>query len=118
MKEATGIHLEHSSYRIVPMSSTEIFDYPFGYISEPGMMWLTEEEVHNFREYVDRGGFVMLDDFGGTQQFAIMQQNMERVFPDREMVRLDDTHNVLRTFYNINSIYVESPYDVGGPAVR
>src|SRR5262245_32309662 len=76
-----------------------------------------EQEVRNFREYVDRGGFVMLDDFDGPRQFAIMQQNMERVFPDREMVRLDDTHNVLRTFYNINSIYVESPYDVGGRAV-
>src|SRR5262245_34834088 len=63
MKEATGIHLEHTSYRIVPMSDPEIFNYPFGYISEPGMMWLTDEEVRQFREFVDRGGFVMLDDF-------------------------------------------------------
>jgi hypothetical protein len=53
MKEATGIHLEHTSYSIVPMSSEEIFNYPFGYISEPGMMWLTEEEVRNFRRIGD-----------------------------------------------------------------
>src|SRR5437867_2195982 len=37
MKEATGLHVEQMSYRIVPMSSKEIFNYPFGYISEPGM---------------------------------------------------------------------------------
>jgi len=26
MQEATGIHLDHSSYRIVPLSSEEVFD--------------------------------------------------------------------------------------------
>jgi hypothetical protein len=117
MKEATGVHVEHSSYRIVPMSSKEIFNYPFGYISEPGMMWLTDEEVKNFREFVDRGGFVMLDDFDGPRQFAIMKENIQRVFPEREMVRLEDGHKVLHSFYDINSIYVESPYEVGGPAI-
>ena len=116
MKEATGIHLQHTSYRIVSMSSEEIFDYPFGYISEPGMMWLTEEEVRNFRQFVDRGGFVMLDDFDGPQQFAVMRDNIERVFPDRPMVRLDDTHRILHTYYDINTSYVESPYEVGGRA--
>jgi hypothetical protein len=117
MKEATGVHVEHTSYRIVPMRSKEIFEYPFGYISEPGQMFLTDEEVKNFREYVDRGGFVMLDDFDGPRQFEVMRSNLQRVFPDREMVRLTDMHNVLHTFYDINSIYVESPYEVGGPAI-
>jgi hypothetical protein len=117
MKEATGLKVEHTSYRIVPMSSTEIFNYPFGYISEPGMMYLTDIEVKNFRAFVDRGGFVMLDDFDGPRQFAVMKENLERVFPDREMVRLDDAHKILHTFYDINSIYVESPYEVGGRAV-
>ena len=47
MNEATGIKTNAKSYRIVPMSSKEMFDYPFGYISEPGMMWLSDIEVKN-----------------------------------------------------------------------
>lgn len=117
MKEATGINVDHTSYRIVPMSSKEIFKYPFGYISEPGMMWLTDAEVKNFREFVDRGGFVMLDDFDGPRQFSIMKQNIERVFPNREMYELNDGHKILHTYYNIESLYVESPYQVGGRAI-
>jgi hypothetical protein len=117
MKEATGLHVDHASYRIVPLSSKEIFDYPFGYISEPGMMLLNDLEAENFRAFVDRGGFVMLDDFDGPRQFAIMKENLQRVFPNREMVRLDDTHGILHTYYDINSLYVESPYAVGGRAV-
>ena len=117
MNEATGIKTNAKSYRIVPMSSKELFDYPFGYISEPGMMWLSDIEVKNFREFVDRGGFVMIDDFDGPRQFQVMQQNLQRVFPDREMFKVQDTHAILHTYYDIDSLYVESPYNVGAPAV-
>ncbi len=116
IKDATSIAVDKMSYRIVPMSSDEIFKYPFGYISEPGMMRLNEEEIRHFREFVDRGGFVMLDDFDGPRQFAVMQQNIRLVFPDREMFRMTDEHAILNTYYKIDSLYVESPYDVGAPA--
>jgi hypothetical protein len=57
MKEATGIDAARDSYTMVPISSADIFKYPFGYISEPGMMYLTDVEVKNFREFTERGGF-------------------------------------------------------------
>jgi hypothetical protein len=116
MNEASGIHVERMSYIVVPIESEEIFKYPFGYISEPGQMWLTDEEVRNFREFVDRGGFVMIDDFDGPRHFAVMRQNIQRVFPDREMFLLTGQHPILHTYYDIDSLYVESPYQVGGPA--
>jgi hypothetical protein len=116
MKEATGIEVDTLSYKIVPISSAEIFNYPFAYISEPGMMYLTEKEVRNFREFVDRGGFVMIDDFDGPRMFNIMKQNMDRVFPDRPMSLLNDNHSILHTYYDIDTLYVESPYDVGAKA--
>ena len=116
MSEATELSVERMSYQIVPLESDEIFKYPFGYISEPGQMYLNDQEVKNFREYVDRGGFVMLDDFDGERMFQIMQENMQRVFPDREMFRMTDSHHILNTYYHIESLYVESPYDVGGKA--
>src|SRR4026209_2569586 len=114
--EATGVNVDRLSYLIVPMDSDEIFKYPFGYISEPGMMYLTDQEVKNFREFIDRGGFVMMDDFDNAQQFNVMKENMDRVFPDRPIVHLKGDHSILRTYYTIESLYVESPYDVGAPA--
>jgi hypothetical protein len=116
MSEATGIHVDKMSYTIVPISSDEIFNYPFAYISEPGQMYLSDAEVRNFREFVDRAGFVMLDDFDGERMFSIMAENLQRVFPDREMFRMEDSHAILNTYYKIDSLYVESPYDVGGKA--
>ncbi len=117
MGEATIINVDQMSYRIVEIGSEEIFDYPFGYISEPGQMWLTDLEVKNFREYVDRGGLVMIDVFNGRQHFEVMRANLRRVFPERELVLLNNGHHLLHTFYEIDSLYVESPYEVGEPAV-
>ena len=117
MSEATILDVDQMSYRIVQIGSEEIFDYPFGYISEPGQMWLTDLEVENFREYVDRGGMVMLDDFNGPRHFAIMEANLRRVFPERELVLLNNGHHILHTFYDIDSLYIESPYAVGEDAV-
>jgi hypothetical protein len=116
MSEATGLNVERMSYRIVQLDSDDVFKYPFGYISEPGMMRLSEEEVKNFREFVDRGGFVMLDDFDNARQFEIMRENIERVFPDKPLVHLKGDHNILRTYYSIDSLYVMSPYNVGAAA--
>jgi len=116
MSEATGVNVDKLSYKIVAIEDEELFKYPFGYISEPGQMRLTEKEIKNFREYVDRGGFVMLDDFDNARQWQVMKENMELVFPDRPIVHLKGDHNVLRTFYTIDALYVKSPYDVGAPA--
>lgn len=113
MSEATGIDVERMSYRVVELSSPEIFKYPFAYVSEPGEMRLTEEEVENFRQYIDRGGFVMVDDFGGQnqgqQEFDYFRDNLIRAFPDREMFELTDDHPLLNTFYQIDSIQTVHP---------
>src|SRR5215510_12592875 len=113
MKEVTGINVEQLSYRVVELSSPEIFQYPFSYVSEPGEMRLTEEEVANLREYINRGGFVMVDDFGGQGQgpaeFEAFRDNLIRAFPERDMFVLTEDHPMLNTFYQIDSIETVHP---------
>jgi len=113
MREATGINVERMSYKVVELTSPEIFKYPFAYVSEPGEMDLTDEEIINLREYVDRGGFIMIDDFGGQgggdYELRMFLSNMHRAFPDREMFLLTDEHPLLNIFYNIDSIETIHP---------
>jgi len=113
MKEVTGINVERLSYRIVELGSPEIFDYPFSYVSEPGEMRLNDKEIANLREYLDRGGFVMIDDFGGQgqgpQEFEAFRDNLIRAFPERDMFPLKEDHPMLNTFYRIDSIQTVHP---------
>jgi Domain of unknown function (DUF4159) len=113
MKEATGINVERVSYKIVELSSPEIFQYPFSYVSEPGEMNLTDQEVLNLRQYINRGGFVMIDDFGGQGneqlEMEMFRRNLVRTFPDRDMFLLDENHPLLRNFYDIDNLNTVHP---------
>src|SRR6187431_1402157 len=62
LSRSTRLDVEEESYLIVELGSEEVFRYPFAYVSEPGEMELTEQEVLNLREFAARGGFVLMDD--------------------------------------------------------
>jgi hypothetical protein len=109
IRELTGIHTSQESFEIVQLDSKDIFKYPFLYLSEPGYMDLTSTEQTNLRNYLQRGGFMMFDDFRGRDLDNLRLQ-MRKVFPDREMFRLDVSHPVFHTFYDLDTIAMDPPY--------
>jgi hypothetical protein len=115
--EATRINLHKMSYVIVDLDSEEIFRYPFIYFSEVGEMGLTDKETVNFREYLDRGGFAMIDDFDSQVSLDHFLSQMKRVFPEREFVRMTIDHPLFHTFYEIPTLDIDPPYGArdGGP---
>jgi len=117
LSEALLLDVERKSYRIVELSDDEIFRHPFVYLSEPGEMELTPEEDENLRQYVDRGGFVMIDDFDGQAQLENLLRNLRRVFPDRDVFRLHIDHEIFHVYFDIDALQVISPYNVGADAV-
>ena len=63
--QVTGVRTNVESFEVVRLDSKDLFKYPFLYFSEPGFMDMTEKEEKNLREYFNRGGFAMFDDFRG-----------------------------------------------------
>ena len=94
----TRLDVEEDSYRIVELGSEEVFDYPFAYVSEPGEMELTDDEVNNLREFVSRGGFILMDDFDGPVQWEQMRSQVRRAFPGSDFEPLPIDHVVFRTY--------------------
>jgi hypothetical protein len=78
--------------------------FPFLYMVEVGSMNMTPAEVTGLRDYLLAGGFLMVDDFWGTQEWANFEREMRRVFPDREIVDLPLDHPIFRIFYEIDEV--------------
>jgi uncharacterized protein DUF4159 len=114
ISEATNIDVKNLSYRIVELGSPEVFEYPFAVVSEPGEMALTDHEVDNLREFIDRGGFVVMDDFDGSRDLATLEFNLHKAFPDRDLVRMTIDDEIFNVFYRIDALNVISPYVVEG----
>lgn len=79
-----------------------IFEYPFVYGVEVGRWYLSDTEAANIREYLLRGGFMMVDDFHGNVQWEGFMESMRRIFPDRDVVEIPDDHEVFHVLYDLD----------------
>ncbi|HSR40762.1 MAG TPA: DUF4159 domain-containing protein, partial [Longimicrobiales bacterium] len=74
------------------------------YALEVGRMRLGDEEVRGLRDYLNAGGFLVIDDFWGTWEWQNFEHEIRRVLPGREIVELPLDHPVFSTFYDIEEI--------------
>jgi hypothetical protein len=87
--------------RSIPITSPELYDYPFTYIVEAGGLSLTGEEAKILRDYLLNGGFLMFDDFWGPSDWQNLRENLKLVFPDREPVELELNHPLYHVIFNV-----------------
>jgi len=116
LHELTGVRVTPTSYKIVRLDSPEVFTYPFLYLSEPGFLALNNKEIANLGEYIRRGGFIMADDFrtaaflGGPEELDVLRHYLKLAVPERELVRLDISHPVFHSFFDIETLNMKAPY--------
>ncbi len=88
--------------RLITLTDDRVFDDPWLYAVEVGQWYLNDSEAALLREYLDRGGFLMVDDFWGGYEWAIFIESMLRVFPDRPIVELGEDHPLLHVLYDLD----------------
>ena len=88
--------------RLVTLDDDRVFDYPWLYAVEVGQWYLDDSEAARLREYLDRGGFLLVDDFWGDYEWSIFIDSMRRVFPDRPIVELSDDHEIMHIHFDIH----------------
>ena len=88
----------------VLLNDPELGRYPFLYAVEVGYMAMTDEEVAGLRRYLLSGGFLMVDDFWGTQEWLNFAREMDRVFPGRAIEEVPLDHPIFRSLYVVDEI--------------
>lgn len=96
--------------RIVSFDSEEIFRYPIAYMCEVGFLDLTPTEAKNMREYLLRGGFLIVDDFREDRSLEHFKEELKKVFSDRYLEELPRSHSVFNCFYDISDVFPIPPY--------
>ena len=88
--------------KLLSLMDDNLYDYPWLYALEVGAWVLSDQEVTRLREYLLRGGFLMLDDFHGSAEWAGFLRTMRKVFPDRPIQELIGEDEVLHVFYDLD----------------
>jgi hypothetical protein len=108
-----GPHIFETS--ILGLDDPNLGRYPISYMAEPGFWRLTDEEALAFRAYLQKGGFVIFDDFAENRGgWTYFEYQMAQVMPELRWVELDGSHPIFHSFFEIPSPHdFLPPYDRG-----
>ncbi|HEY0971776.1 MAG TPA: DUF4159 domain-containing protein [Gemmatimonadales bacterium] len=85
---------------VLTLDDPDIFRHPVLYLCEPGFWRPTDEEVAALRSYLNKGGFIVFDDFFGRHWYNFEEQ-MRRVLPGSRIMPVPPSHPVFDSFFRI-----------------
>ncbi len=85
------------------MDDPALGHYPIAYLSEPGYWAPTASEAAGLRAWLQKGGFLIVDDFL-FNQWMQFERSMREVLPDARFIRLTVDHPVFDSFFTIRSL--------------
>ncbi|MCH8302298.1 MAG: DUF4159 domain-containing protein [Proteobacteria bacterium] len=101
LRRLTSLDVADDSQHI-RLTDEELFDYPWLFAQQVGHWSLDEVEIARLREYVLRGGFLVVDDFHGEYEWVVFSDVMRRAFPDWPIARLPETHPLMNVLYDLD----------------
>jgi Domain of unknown function (DUF4159) len=99
----TRIEVSEDS-RQLEITNPRIFDYPWLFMQQVGQgNWNpSEREAALLREYLDRGGFLVVDDFHGEYEWAIFQNAIQTVLPGRPIIEIPPTDMLNQILFSLD----------------
>ena len=104
LRRLTRIHAR-SVEQPINMEEHDQFDWPWMYGVEVGHWDLSGELAQQLREYLLRGGFLMVDDFHGSYEWNVFMHSMQQVFPDRQVVDLPNDDQIFHIIHDLDERY-------------
>jgi hypothetical protein len=102
LRRLTRISVRSVEQPVDPDDTGDFFNWPWMNAGEMGDWKLTDAQAATVREYLLRGGFLMLDDFWGPEEYARFDETMKAIFPDRPVVEIDSKDPIFHSVYNLD----------------
>ena len=108
LDEVSSMKPQLEGTNILKFSDKALYDYPVAYVSEPGFWTMTPEELAGVQAYVNKGGFLIFDDFAG-RHWTNFEEKWRAVFPTLVPVKLDPSHPIFDSFFRIENLDMTHP---------
>jgi Domain of unknown function (DUF4159) len=108
---------------VLNLDDPELFKYPLSFMTEAGYWTMSDKEALAFRKYLQKGGFVIFDDFRSDNRdpegYENFKANMERILPKVKIFDLTPKDPIFHSFFEINSFNViPQAYGSGRPILQ
>ncbi|RNI32480.1 DUF4159 domain-containing protein [Rufibacter immobilis] len=103
--------------KIINLESTDLFKYPFCYLSGHKLVQFNAKERANFEKYVQNGGFVFVDDCNHDIDglFArSFEEQMRVCFGPKALKKIPNTHALYRSFFKFEEGPPTTSFELNG----
>jgi len=103
VEKETKVKVNFKVKDVDPLRS-DLFSFPFLYISGHNSFSFTDAERSNLREYLTKGGFLLADSCCGRAAFdASFRNEMSKIFPDKKLQPLPPDSEICQIHYKLDS---------------
>ena len=104
LSELSTLKLHKTQSNVHTLDDPALFKYPVAYLTEPGYWIPNEAEARGLREWIAKGGFLIVDDFYFERQWDVFERSMRTVLPDARIVPMEISHPIFNTFFHISTL--------------
>ncbi|HEV2523317.1 MAG TPA: DUF4159 domain-containing protein [Candidatus Acidoferrales bacterium] len=101
VRRLTRLHAR-STEHVIDAKSDDLYDWPWLYVEDAGGWDMTNEQAARLREYLLRGGFLMVDDSHGDYEWQTLLAGMHMIFPNQPIEELKDQDEIFHVFYDLD----------------
>ena len=99
---------------VADVAADAIFDYPILFMTGHGNVHFADAEVVRLRRYLERGGFLHVDDNYGLDES--WRRECARLFPESPLLELPADHEIYHIYYDFPTGLPKIHEHHGGPA--
>jgi Domain of unknown function (DUF4159) len=141
MNEVSYLNPHVDDINVLTLDDPDLFKYPVAYVIEVDWWAMTDSEAAALRTYLQKGGFLIVDDFKPRRWgrssvsseaslrpqygndfgsgWPVFEAQMKRVLPTGRFVDLDASHPIFHSFFEINRLdIIPQAYIAGTPVFR
>ena len=102
MQELTTLRPYRDGGNIFTPDDPELMKFPVAYLSEPGYWQMSRAEQEGMRNYLLKGGMLIIDDFQQPRDaWYVLEDQFRRVLPEARWMPIPPEHPVFDTFFGV-----------------
>ncbi|MEX2601446.1 MAG: DUF4159 domain-containing protein [Balneolaceae bacterium] len=87
------------TYDDVQLGSSDLHNYPFAFLTGHGTIQVNEQEILNVRSWLERGGFLYIDDDYGLDVHS--REMIRQIYPEEELIEVPFDHPIYHQAYSM-----------------
>ncbi len=86
----------------IELSDNSLFDYPWLFVQQAGRWRINDADAQTLREYLLRGGFLLVDDIHGPADWNTFAEVMRRALPDSRIEDIAAEDSAINILYDMD----------------